>query len=251
MKIRVLILSVGMIIFNTSCFQKDAEVLTIAAAANIQFALEALCEAFTVESSILCRRVISSSGMLTAQIMEGATYDVFLSADMSYPEYLFKNGQGVSAPEIYAFGALVLWTNQEHLKLTIPLMLSDSIKHIAIANPETAPYGKAALTYLKNSGIYEAIQDKLVFGSSISQTNQFVYSGAADLGFTAKSVVYSPKITAENWIEPDTNLYLPIEQGILLLKNGSLNKEAQAFRKFLFSQKGKEILTNFGYQLPQ
>jgi molybdate transport system substrate-binding protein len=130
------------------------------------------------------------------------------------------------------------------------VLLDYKIDHIAIANPETAPYGKAALEYLQNKGYYDLMYDKLVYGSNISHSNQFVYSGAAAIGFSSKSVVYSPKINKAAWMPIDPTLYAPIEQGVLVIKNEAFKTQAEAFHAFLFSAKGKEILTNFGYELP-
>jgi molybdate transport system substrate-binding protein len=232
-----------------SCTSQNSAKLTIAGAANIQFALEALIDSFEIESGITCRSVIGSSGILTAQIMEGADYHVLLSADMYYPNYLFKEGKGYS-PENYAYGNLILWTKDEHINLKDSFLFEDNVEHIAAANPETAPYGRAAIEYLKNSGLYDFVYDKIVYGSSISQTNQFIYSGAAEVGFTSKSVIFAPNANIGTWLPVDAEYYTPIEQGMLILKNDQFKSQAEAFRDFLFSKKGSEILTNFGYELP-
>lgn len=224
--------------------------MNIAGASNLQFALESLCHAFEDEYGIASNMVVQSSGMLTAQIMEGADYDIFLSANMQFPEFVFENNLALSSPEVFARGSLILWSNRLFSGINTALLTTDSIRHIAIANPETAPYGKAAQEYLHHSGIYDQISNKLVYGSSLSQTNQFIYSGAAEIGFTSKSLMLAKSIPETRWVSLDNSFYSPIEQGLVLLKNGEFHNEAKAFRDFLFSERGREILTNFGYELP-
>jgi molybdate transport system substrate-binding protein len=239
-----------------TCQEKNSQKLTIATAANMQFAMEALSKSFTAETGIVCEIIIGSSGKLTAQIQQGAPFDVFVSADMKYPSELFKSGLTTDAPKIYAYGNLVLWTTTQHIQLTnfsscIPLLISDTINHIALANPKTAPYGVAAIEVLKHYQILENIESKLVYGESIAQTNQFITTQAAELGFTAKSVVLSSKMKNNGqWISIDSGIYKPIAQGVVILKQSEKRLlQSQNFYNFLFSAKAKEILDNFGYNV--
>ncbi len=238
-------------IMNMACGQKDSEKLMIATAANMQFPMKELVQGFTERSGIECEMVISSSGILTAQIREGAPFDIFVSADMKYPQELYKDGFTLSAPAIYAYGKLVIWTLDQDFDPSLDQMTSDDIRHIALANPKTAPYGLAAVEVLENAGIYEKVLKKLVFGESISQASQFVVSGAAEIGFTAKSVVLSPDIKERaNWIEVNEIYYTPIAQGLVILKNGKKRiNRAENFYDFMFSEKGKKILDKFGYSV--
>jgi len=232
-----------------SCRHQDPEKLMIATAANMQYPMKELIHEFRTETGIECETVVSSSGILTAQIREGAPFDVFVSADMKYPAELYRHGYASTKPEIYAYGKLVLWTLNNNLEPSIDMLTSDRIKHIAIANPRTAPYGSAAVEVLRHYGIYEKVENKLVFGESISQTSQFIISKAAEIGFTAKSVVLSqvPEKNG-NWIEVDTGHYTPIAQGVIILKNKrKQHRQARKFYKFLFSTKSKKILDKFGY----
>jgi molybdate transport system substrate-binding protein len=235
-----------------TCEHRESEKLMIATAANMQFPMKELVRVFTENTGIECETVISSSGMLTAQIREGAPFDIFVSADMKYPAELSQGGFTRSPPEIYAYGKLILWTLDRGLDPSLELLTSDLIRHIALANPKTAPYGVAAVEVLKGVGIYERVENKLVFGESISQTSQFVVSKAAEIGFTAKSVVLSPDLQDKgNWIEMDTKYYSPIAQGVVILKNRKKRiNQAKKFHDFLFSSKGKEILNKFGYSVP-
>lgn len=244
--------------FSTGCGYSIADndtagdkppVITIAVAANMQFAMDALIAAFTEETGIKCETTISSSGKLTAQILEGAPFDVFLSANMKYPEEISRNGLALTPPSIYAYGRLVLWSMKEGFNPDLKLLETPNIKHIALANPRLAPYGAAALEALKASGLSERVENKLVFGESISQTNQFVITGAAEVGFTSMSVVRSPQIANQGtWVEIDANTYSPIAQGVVVLKReGSKTDQAMQFFKFLSTEKAHHILDQFGY----
>jgi len=237
-------------------FQIYAETpqIKVAVAANVQFAMRELKTEFQKKTGIKVETIIGSSGQLTAQITQGAPYDVFISADMKYPSTLFNNKLAIKKPEIYALGSLVVWTLNDKIKLIdIPNKLLDrKAKKIAIANPRTAPYGVAAVQTLKHFGIYDKVKDKLVYGESISQTNQFIVSRTAEIGFTAKSVVMSPNMKGKgNWKEVDSSAYEPIKQGCVILKYGNDNhrKESQAFYNFMFSKEGQKILKKYGYQV--
>ncbi len=139
----------------------------------------------------------------------------------------------------------------DSIKPSIDILKNSKIKHIAIANPKTAPYGTAAIEVLKHHHVYEDLKDKLVYGESISQTNQFIISKSAEIGFTAKSVVLSPGMKGKgNWADIDAEDYSPIAQGVVVLKrNGSKQQGVQKFYNFLFSQKAKDILQDFGYSV--
>lgn len=239
------------ILIFTSCKQENSKKLTIATAANMQFVMADLIETFNEQTGIECETIISSSGKLTAQITEGAPFDIMVSADMKYPLELFKNGFTTSKPKVYAYGKLVLWSMNEDIDPSIEILTKSNITHIALANPKTAPYGLASINVLKHYHIFDSIQHKLVYGENISQTNQFIISKAAEIGFTSKSVVMA-SITKGKWMEIDSTFYAPIAQGIALLNNNNNHsKEAQLFYDFLFSDHGKEILNKFGYSVPE
>lgn len=229
--------------------------ITVAAAANVQFTLEDLKAEFTRQTGISVKTVTGSSGKLTAQIENGAPFDVFLSADMKYPDKLYKDGLSSQAPKVYAYGVLVLWT-MENLDLSKGVnVLSDAqIQKIALANPDLAPYGRAAVNTLRFYKLYEPLQKKLVLGESISQANQFITTGAVDIGFTAESIVLASNMKGQGqWIEIDPRSYEPIAQGVVVLKYASANnhsKAARAFYDFLFSSPARAILKKYGYKLP-
>lgn len=234
-----------------SCESRKPQALVIATAANVQFTMQELIAEFQKETGIPCETVLSSSGKLTAQIREGAPFHVFVSADMTYPQELFKNGLTTGPPEVYAYGKLVLWTLRDDLDPTPERLTQDDVRHIAIANPKTAPYGSAAVEAMRHFGIFEKTEPKLVFGESISQTNQFIISKTADAGFTAKSVVLSPEMkTQGRWVEIDETAYTPIAQGAVVIhRTGEVKAEALEFYRFLFSEKAKQILQAYGYEV--
>jgi len=232
------------------CSQSRDYALTIAVASNMQFAMEEIVTAFERNTNLSCATVVSSSGKLTAQISEGAPYDVFVSADMKYPEVLFRTGLTKQQPAVYAYGKLVMWSAIEGLQPSINQLLSPEVKHVALPNPKIAPYGIAAMEVLKHHNILESIQKKLVYGENISQTNQFIISKSAEIGFTAKSVVLSHQMNEKgSWVELDQNLYTPLAQGVVVLDNERCRLSNQFF-DFLFSPEAREILQKFGYEVP-
>ncbi|AWW33259.1 molybdate ABC transporter substrate-binding protein [Echinicola strongylocentroti] len=240
------------VLFLVSCHQERHEEITIATAANMQFAMEALIAGFESQTETTCQMVVSSSGKLTAQIKEGAPYDVFVSANMKFPKAIQEAGMAYSPPEIYAYGELVLWTADKNRKVTLDMLTEPMINHVAVANPKTAPYGSAAVALLKEKGLYGQVEHKLVYGESISQTTQYILSNAAEVGFTAGAVVKSPSMKHKgSWVAIDRKDYPPIEQGVVLIKKqGEPKPGAARFYDYLFSQKAKAILREFGYQAP-
>lgn len=233
-----------------SCSRATPQKLTIATASNMQFAMAELSQAFSASTRIPCQPVISSSGKLTAQIQAGAPFDVFLSADLKYPNLLYQNQLTQGKPQIYAYGTLVLWTMKPNLLPSLEILGSSQVDHISIANPKTAPYGHAALESLQSSLKYDQpIQQKLIYGESIAQVNQFISTQVAEIGFTAKStVVSSPLANQGQWIEVESKYYNPIAQGIVIIKNNREQlPQAKRFQAFLFSKQGQSILKKHGY----
>ena len=226
--------------------------ITVAVAANMQFAMKEIAYVFEKESGVKCNTVISSSGKLTAQIKEGAPYDILVAANMKYPKEIYKSGLACSEPKIYAYGKLVLWTMNKQIKPSLELLINPAIKHIALANPDTAPYGYTAIETIKTKKLYNKVKDKLVFGESISQTNQFISLGSAEIGFTAMSVVLSPIMKGKgNWVEIDKKHYTPIKQGVVMIKHHQKNPSALKFYNFLFSDKTQKILKKYGYDVKE
>jgi len=227
-----------------------AQEITVATAANVQYAIKEIKEAFKKSTGITVKTVIASSGKLTAQIKSGAPFDLFLSADMKYPRYLKKLRFAIDNPKVYAYGTLVLWSLKPiDLNRGIKSLLNTKIKKIAIPNPKNAPYGSQAVIAMKNAGIYKKIKSKLIYAESVSQTNQYIASKVVDAGLTAKSVVFLPQMSKKGkFVEIDPSLYLPIKQGVVMLKHSQKKPKAtKAFYDFLFSLQGKSIFKKFGY----
>jgi molybdate transport system substrate-binding protein len=226
--------------------------LRVAVAANAQFVAEALKNSFEKETGLPVELIVSSSGKLTAQIQQGAPFDVFLSADMKYPQALSDKGLTAEKPRIYAYGVVVLWTLKNlDLSQGIQVVQEGVVKKVAIANPRMAPYGEAAIQVLTKFGLYDKIKSKIVYGESIAGVNQYLLSGMAEIAFTAKSVVAEPSMQNKGkWIELDQQLYTPIAQGVVLLKRKTNQHIAKRFYDFLFTDKATSILKTYGYKLP-
>lgn len=221
--------------------------LKIATSANMQFVMEELVSAYSNENDITVELIVSSSGKLTSQIEQGAPFDIFVAANMKYPEYLYDKNYTIGAPEIYAYGQLVLWTLND-IEPTIEGLTTSTINKIAIANPKTAPYGEATIAVLKKHNLFKNVESKLIYGESISQCNQFITTQSADIGFTALSVVLSPQMkNTGHWIKINNDDYKPISQGVVILKGSKQQKEAQLFYDFLMSEPAQIILANNGY----
>ncbi len=243
------------VLLNACHQKKDASnKLLVAVAANVQSAIEEIRRSFEQETGITVELIAGSSGKLTAQLLQSAPFDVFIAADLKYPDTLFQQGFASAPPRVYAYGTLVLWTMQDlDLNHWQVLLNQDAIEKIAIANPATAPYGLQTIQLLKHYNLYEKIQSKLVLGESIAQTNQYIASGACEIGFTAKSVVLAPEMQGKgNWIEMNLAAYQVIAQGAVITQQGARRHPgaSQRFFAYLFSEKGRSILAKYGYQLP-
>ncbi len=239
-------------LFSTILFSKT---ITVAVAANVSYAIAKIIKEFNKQyPNIKVRVILGGSGKLTAQIKHNAPYDIFMSANMKYPQALYKDSIALTKPVIYAQGSLAYFSNKPRdFSLKMKLLEEKNIKRIAIANPKTAPYGKATVEALKNAHIYNDIKNKFIYGESISQTVMYAKT-AADIGFIAKSALYSPKMSMYkeniNYIDVDTKLYTPINQGIVILKNSNNSDEVKAFYNFILNNKTKNILKDFGYLIP-
>jgi len=232
----------------------SAAPLTVAVAANVKYAFDELAVEFKNETGIEVQGVFSSSGKITSQVKNGAPFDVFVSADTEFPDALYKDGFAATQPKVYAYGVLVLWTTKDlDLSKGLPLLTDAQVQKIAIANPKLAPYGRAATQALESAKLSAVVEPKLVFGESITQTTQFVDSGAADIGFVAKSLVIAPELAGKGkWIEVPKGSYEPIAQAVVVLKHGAetQSESARKFVDFLFTPKARAIFEKYGYLLP-
>jgi molybdate transport system substrate-binding protein len=232
-----------------------AQEIRVAAASDLKFALDTLSEKYTKQTDRKIAVIYGSSGNFFAQIQNGAPFDVFLSADIDYPRKL--EGAGLAEPGTlyeYAVGRIVIWmpadSRADLAKLGWKALLDQSVERIAIANPEHAPYGSAAIAALRNSGIYDQVRRKLVYGENIAQAAQFVASGSAQAGMIASSLASSPLMRSGKRWEIPANLHPPIEQGAVILKSAKDKEGARAFVEFLKSGAGRKILESNGFMVP-
>ncbi len=232
--------------------------IAVAAAADLKFAFEPLIEAFEAEQpGIEVRPSFGSSGTFYSQLSNGAPFDLFFSADAEYPRRLLTEGWGLEGSEfLYAIGRIVVFVpNSSSISLQSVGMRAlglDSVRHISIANPQHAPYGRAAVAAMKIAGIYDSVKDKLVFGENVAQAAQFVESGSAEAGIIALSLAVAPamKDSGRFWEIP-VDSYPRIEQGGVILKNSRNAAAAGLFRAFVLGTHGRAILKRYGFFLPE
>jgi molybdate transport system substrate-binding protein len=239
-----LFLALGLLLASAAA---HAETALVAVAANFAKPAERLIQGFAAESGHEIEVSTGSTGTLAAQIRNGAPFTLFLSADERRPEELEAEGLAVAGSRFtYAVGKLVLWGPDPRWVVLDPATsLNDpKLKHLAMANPELAPYGRAAEETLSALGVWDAVQPKLVRGEDVAQTYQFVASGNAELGFVALSQVLDQ--SGSRWEVPQ-DLYAPIRQQAVLLKPGEGNAAAKAFLDYLRSEPAREIIRAAGY----
>jgi molybdate transport system substrate-binding protein len=234
-----------------------AETVTIAAAADLTYCIEDLNRSYQQSHhGTELKLSAGSSGNFSSQIQNGAPFDVFLSADIQYPKNLAAGGfVDSSTLTVYAVGRIVLWTTKPetvNLDRGIDVLRDRSaVKKIAIANPEHAPYGRAAKAILENTGIWAEVQDRIVQGENIAQTAQFVQTGNVDAGFVALSLLLSPNLQhIGRYIEIDPKLYPKLEQAMVLTKAGSNRSVVRDYFQFLQSQAARKIFDQYGFTLP-
>ncbi len=226
--------------------------ISVAVAANLSDVIEVFKTEFAkTNPNTKVNTILGASGKFATQIKSGAPFDVFLSADMGFPETLYAEKFAVTKPVAYASGALAMMSIRGlDLSKGIEVVLDPKAEKVSLANPKTAPYGTATVEAFKNAKIYEKVESKLVYGESISQAVQFATT-AADVGFVNKSAFYGDKMKqykeGKDWVAVDPKLYTPIAQGIVLLKQAENNAEAKAFYDFVLGAKAKQIFKDFGY----
>ncbi len=242
------------IILAVSVISISAQKVNVAAAANLRYVLEEIKTAFVKQNpKAKVNLTFGSSGTLAQQIMNGANFDFYMAADNEFPLKLKAQGLTTGSISTYAFGKLAIYsTTLDVEKLGLNVLKEASIKKIAIANPETAPYGERAVKLLKNQKLYDGLKLKIVTADNISQAAQFAFTGNAEVGFIAFSLALAPEMIGKGsyYIVPQ-NLYKPIEQTCILIKTSVLNNEAAKFKKYVLSTVTKEIWEKYGYRTPK
>lgn len=243
-----------LLILLTGSFATTQEI-TLAAAADMSAALPDLVAAYTKKTGQTVKLSFGASGNLTNQIRNGAPFDVFFSADEEYPQQLITEGLVSGTPYRYAVGRLVLWVpNDSPLdlsKLGMTALLDPSVKKISIANPATAPYGRAAAAALRHFGIYDQVSSRLVVGENVSQAAQFVESGNAQAGLVALSHALAPAMKGKGryWTVP-LDAYPTLNQAAVVLSRSKQGDAARRFLEFVRSPEATSLLATYGFTLP-
>lgn len=257
----VLFVAVAAMVLKTSGGLQARE-LKVAAAADLASAMGKLGPAFEKQTGIQVMVSLGSSGNFFAQIQNGAPFDVFLSADKSYPEKLEQAGQTEGPVSPYTRGQLVIWVPtrsslrfpsnaNQVLDGNLDMLAGPSVQKIAIAHPAHAPYGRAAVSALEHYGVYDRVKSKLVMGENISQTAEFAESGNADVALIALSLAAAGSLQREGrWVLLPEDSYPPIEQAGVALKSSPNKVQARQFLDFLTSPTGQAILHDFGFGKP-
>jgi len=230
-----------------------AEKITIAAAADLKFAMDEIVTGFKQSRpGNEVEVVYGSSGKFNTQIQQGAPYDLYFSADIAYPLELVKQGLAASEAKPYAFGRIVLWSNSmDATKMTLSSLTDPKITRIAIANPKHAPYGKRAEEALLACDQWDRVQSKLVFGENIAHTAQFVQTGNAQVGIIALSLALNSELAKKGgyYLIPE-NLHKPLKQGFVITKRGADKLLAKQFADYMGSKSARRIMTKYGFVLP-
>lgn len=233
------------------------ERVLVAAAANLSAVKDDLGSAFSKEyPGYEAEFTFGSSGTLVAQILNGAPFQVFMSADTGFAQAVVEAKRAAGPPRAYAVGSLILLTTKDlDLSKGLEVLLGPKVEHWASCNPETAPYGRAAMEALTAKGIYEAALPKLVLAQNVTQALQFTLT-AADCGFVNKSALYTKEVRpydvqGKYWIEVDPSLYAPIAQAFVVIDSARDSRPASAFAAFLLSPEAQAVLAAYGYGKPR
>lgn len=235
---------------------KPSSQLFVAAAADLSSAMQEISDGYTKKTGVTVKLSFGSSGAITQQIENGAPFDIFFSADMDYPRQLISHGDADSASLYeYAVGKLVLWVPAESAldpAKGMNVLLDPSVRKIAIANPQHAPYGRAAVAALKHTGLYDRVSSQLVLGENISQAAQFVESGNAQVGFVALAHAVAPGMRGKGkYWEVSAEDYPPLAQGAVIISRSPHKKEAADFMEYVKTKQAAEILQKYGFTVPK
>jgi molybdate transport system substrate-binding protein len=250
----ILVLSSLLFTASPSRGQSSSE-LVVAAAADLSSALKDVADGFEKATGTKVKLSFGASGALTQQIQNGAPFDLFFSADMDYPKQLIAGGQADGASLYqYAVGKLVLWVPADSpldvADKGMDVLLDPTVKKIAIANPQHAPYGRAAVAALKHAGLYDKVSDRLVMGENISQAAQFAESGNAQVGFVALAHVVAPQMQGKGkYWEVPADYYPALAQGVVVMAHSQHKKEAAEFEEYV-KKDAAETLRKYGFTVP-
>ncbi|MEX0604041.1 MAG: molybdate ABC transporter substrate-binding protein [Marinobacter sp.] len=235
----------------SASFVSASEPMRIAAASDLRYALNDIIELYHHSHPGANIEVIyGSSGKMTTQIMNGAPYDLFFSADIAYPIKLRDHELTATEPAVYTLGRIVLWSNTlDATNLTLETLTSDTVRRIAIAQPSHAPYGLRTKEALQSAGVWEAVQHKLVFGENIAHTAQMAQSGAAQVGIIALSLAKFPDLARHGYHLIDDALHSPLAQGFVVTRRGGNKPQARAFAEYMASDQAHHIMSRYGFTM--
>ncbi|MDR4479892.1 MAG: molybdate ABC transporter substrate-binding protein [Nitrospira sp.] len=233
----------------------QAEEVVVAAASDLNFAMKELSAEYEKQSGHHVKLSLGSSGNFYAQLQQGAPFDLYFSADIGYPKKLEEAGLTVPGTLYrYAVGRIVLWapkTSPLEVSRGLTVLREATIRKIAIANPKHAPYGRAAVAAMEQVQVYAEVKQRLVLGENISQAAQFIESGACDVGIIALSLAMAPAMKrAGTYWEIPADLHPPLEQGAIIMKQSKNQEIARQFLEFMKGAQGQEIMTRYGFTLP-
>lgn len=234
-------------------FPARSETLTIAAAADLKYAMAELVGVFrAARPGDRIEVIYGSSGKFFTQISNGAPFDLYFSADIAYPRELERKGLAAGRTRPYAFGRIVLWSLKPELaRAPLKDLPRAAIRKFAIANPQHAPYGLRAREALQHQGVWEAMQARLVLGENIAHTAQFVDSGAADAGIVALSLVLSPTLQGRGaWTLIPAEWHAPLEQGYVITRRAAANRLAADFAGYMATEPARAVMRRYGFMLP-
>jgi molybdate transport system substrate-binding protein len=231
-----------------------AQPISVAAAADLQFAMQDMAARFQKETGKSVKVTYGSSGNFFQQFQNGAPFDLFFSANLDYPKKL--EAAGLTEPGSYyqyAKGKIVIWVPKDSkldLGSGLQGLLNPSIKKIAVANPQHAPYGQAAVAAMQKENVYDKVKDKLVLGENISQTALFVVSGSADVGIVALSLALSPKMKDRGrYADVPADEYPPLEQACVILSSSKNKETAKQFLSFIKTGTIGDVLRSYGFEV--
>lgn len=248
---RVILLSLGLLLADSALAQE----LKIAAAADLTAPMQRVAAAFTKQTGVQLRFSFGSSGNFFNEIRNGAAFDVFLSADRSYPETLDRSGKTDDAPTTYALGRLVLWISNRvpgtPSSNNLNFLNSAGVHKIAIANPDHAPYGRAAVAAMVHYRLYDQVKSKLVLGENVSQAAQLAQSGNADVALIALSGALADAMRKSGrYVIVPSESYPPLYQAGVVLRSSQYKQQAHRFLEFLRSPAGQKIMLEYGFEAP-
>ena len=232
--------------------QLHSQTIRIAAAADLRYAMDEIVNLYkTSNPNTTIEIIYGSSGNAYTQILNGASFDMFFSADIKYPKMLINAGLALSEPKLYAIGRIVLWSSTIDISKGFTSLSEKANIKIAIANPIHAPYGQRAVESLKYYKLYEQVEKQLILGENISQAAQFCISGNAEVGIVALSLALSPSMSKlGKYIIIDDKSHSPLQQAYVILKNAKENKKVFSFAEFVASKNASVIFEKYGFIVP-